>query len=1527
MMNSLSLVSVARFAGVSLPGNVMAEVPSKFPYSKFILESGHIVEVRALTATKLADAYKALCAIRAERRAYKALPAVEKKRLWRARRTRRAKALSKKRAAAAKAAELAAVRLAAKKRAQAKAILKSLEKEPSKAQVACARRFWKKVEARLPPRPTEAQCLLAKYRAWRNKVAQKAAMARYLASLPPPPPAAPAYSKAEYPMGVLSSPPSSPLHSSFGKIEMPSVEGIFPLPPVVKGWRILPAFQRVAMVAQTLRGFDVRLVGRNAFSCMRKAFCITRGLVQALNVQAKYLFGDTIDIFTTCWSDYVSPVQRTGSLKGCYTCLPVLRENCNEVKYLKRISYPTDREGCDCNECISTHWLDMVSPVQRTGSLKGVFNGFPVCEPQYRNDLERSVVLDRSSDEEGCTCIECCADFWMEMIAPVHSAGILKGVFNDFPVFRPEYCNGIVIPQVIDRSSDGEGCSCESCTPTWLDYVSPVQRTGRLHSDYIGVPTFRPTLLKKNGRWDYKLPHGRYMISNVVKVSTPQGCDCVCCELIREGKTYNAQGCVHNRCATYCEPCYRRKRFNEANEREAQRQRSYLGLGKYFTESITYNPKEDRGYGSTYFTYSSATPQEGAGYAGLYPTTPFVFRGDFTNEKTEETCDESSKCYSGSSEQHEEAQLASEQIERNYNLLTPQNLIETALSKEQRGFKVGEGKILGKTHLHEKDVFYIESFLEKMKRKGLGKGLEADSVTTFQEVTKFELVRHPGNKENGKLSTQVFSRLPMMQRQLARKLLEKKSIVNTERTAFDLGLVSHMPQGKPYIALVSVLDGRFDDVGEALLCSSYINLGQKQARLMVAPLVNFPLTQEDITDYLDNLYICTIFYNIGSIRPGAPIFSYGVLEAAEHWDRSNWDVSRFIGDWNKILSGPNKRGGRVLAGFNLESIASAPLDEPIPELNQKLEIVVRPPSAPIGGSLLTTGQKDDAPSFKRSYSISGPANLAGRQTVFSQRFVPPVVKQWEEQTPSRYTASDTYSGMQEEIVNNEFPSISGLFSFEEFKVPLGTTAGKVLCDHQLMASGRSFAGKVWHQLLEMQNFVGDFEFEISLTTTPLLGISIGVCFDFYNSINLTVLKDLPISAGALLPNFVFSPGEKIKGRINIADCLGHSLSARANSFGSGRIIVYTITNSSITAASDFTGVLYVQLTNVKPSTLLLRPLVSLPEFTTDERHSDIGIGKFFKKAQGATSAFSKFNIDFATLVTVLNNKSVLHPAAALQNIMSGQEGDLVLEFQKLSSAFIQASFIVSAWWGTDDHTLDEILRVQHARLDTGSGQVVIPLTTPFGRVPVAEKKAQICLYYDTLPNAPTGYSGAYEGYVKFVRYQLKEFIPKTVYVGNRFAWCQISGFTTGIESFYIPARLADIQVKGLTIEMWDNHLHRLVGTSGIFTGRVRQHLSIAYKSKLTEMNKIIQFQALYGDSSDSTTWQRRTSEILSCFGVSNFSHEFNVGDFSGVTTSAPTGAYENFLMVWTNAQEHISHINVDIEVLNLDFYGKRLVIK
>nr|WKY20802.1 polyprotein [Paris mosaic virus 1] len=1072
-----SLIQVCSFAGVALPSYVMAEMPSKFPFSKFILESGRVVEVRALTATRLTDAYKALCVIQAERRAYKALPAVEKKRLWRARCDRRAKALSKKKAAAAKAAELAAVHLAAKKRAQAKAILKSLEKEPSKAQVACARRYWKKVEASLPPRPTEAQCLLAKYRAWRNKMAAKAAMARFLASLPSPPPKDSAYSKADYPMGVLSSPPSSPLNSSFGKVETPSSEGVFPLPLVVRGWRILPALQRVSLIAQALDEFVVKKVGGNAFSCLRKAFRITKGLVQACQLQAKYLFGNIIDVFTASWCDYVSPVQRTGSLKGCYTCLPVLRENCNGILYPKRISYSIDKEGCDCNDCTSTFWLDMVSPVQSAGSLKGVFNGFPVYKSLHRNDLKRSVVIDRSSDEEGCTCDECILSFWMEMVTPVQRTGSLKGVFNDFPVHRAEYCDEIYISMPIDRSSDVEGCSCEECTPTWLDYISPVQRTGRLHSDYIGVPTLRATLLKKNGKWDYYLPHGRYIVSIPKPKFEIEGeCTCAVCECTRRGETYDEQGCVHHLCKFYCEACRRRKGWNDANAREVARQRAYLGLGKYILPAVSN-------------TFSSDTGN-GRGYVGLCKTTPFVFRGDFSNKETEEICNESSECYSSNSELHEEAQLASEQIERNYNLLTPQNLIETALSKEQRGFKVGEGKILGKTHLHEKDVFYIESFLEKMKRKGLGKGLEADSVTT-----------------------------------------------------------------------------------------------------------------------------------------------------------------------------------------------------------------------------LTTGQKDDAPSFKRSYSISGPASLAGRQTVFSQRFVPPVVKQREEQTPSRYSVSDTYSGIVEESVNNTSSTISGIFSFEEFKVPLGTTAGKVLCDHQLMASGRLFAGKVWHQLLEMQNFVGDFNFEVSLTTTPLLGISIGVCFDFYNSINLTVLKDLPISAGALLPNFVFSPGEKIKGNVNIADCLGHSLSARANSFGSGRIIVYTITNSSITAASDFTGVLYVHLTNVKPSSLLLRPLVSLPEFTTDVRHSDIGIGKFFKKEQGATSAFSKFNIDFATLVTVLSNKSVLHPAAALQNIMSGQEGDLVLEFQKLSSAFIQASFVVSAWWGTDDHTLDEILRVQHTRLDTGSGRVVIPLAT------------------------------------------------------------------------------------------------------------------------------------------------------------------------------------------------------------------------
>nr|QWY93755.1 putative polyprotein 2 [Green Sichuan pepper nepovirus] len=1858
----ISLSSVCSFAGVALPGNVMAEMPSKFAFSKFILENGHIVEVRASTASRLADAYKALCA-KAERRAkYLALSAKEQKKIRRARRDRRARQLSKQRKAAAKASLIRENRMALRKRAERVQILHSLEKEPSRAQQKKAIAFFKKVESSLPPRPTEAQCLLAKYRAWRNKQAASAAKAAAAALEVPKPPPTLDTSRAAFPYGKVEGvpPPTSPCSATFGSMPIPKDGEIFSLPPT-KGWRTLPMRQRVEKMAKAIGSYTFQLVGGYKVLAILKQFRITKTLIESVTGLLDQFLSD-IDQSNSFWIDYITPVQSTGALKAVYNDFPTVDCSGNGIMYPKVIQ-PSDPEGCDCDVCLSndwtsyitpiTHcsgrimgvfnnfpvieneeinnykidcffvlsidgedihvtsefleeeicdkygalrpctceeccintpcpifgqfkgvckcaycsisWLNYASPVHSTGSLKAVYNDFPIFTPNivkgFSGRFQKPWSVHTIPDKEGCDCDDCLSSSWEEYVSPVHRTGSLKAVFNDFPEFQPSFVTKFGsrfytkwVPNVL---IDEEGCTCNECNSSlWIEYITPVQRTGRLHSNYIGVPL---------------VVEGIYTSSCVRRISADaEGCLCTICsapKIVETVEQKPQQGCTADCLYRECRMCDNAKIYCDINARiQAEGGEIFQTALKWYdlrhlaTEELKYHGKHAAWRARHWHSNSELFKQlkcpeasfiqvynlclyeeswiptggltdffpgylSSMGVKGMpdlstwcrqkrstkYTFEPYVknLNGSFckrllvsqrkiksnvvvgksivrtheqivadaakvaevakgpqrpkpivrtheqivadaakatevakglqrpkpivrtheqivadaakvaevakdpqrskpivrTHEqivadaakaaevtrdlprsdvsisrqtimvkrdvepitqkvitmdqalkmirteptkwsfskldqagyivKGEETFKQIdrflpfSHTYSsmpipnGASELHEEAQLASDMIERNYTLLTPQALIETALSKEVRSFKIGEGKILGKTRLKPEDVFYIESFMERLQR-GLGNGIKPESKITFNQTTNFEVVRHPGNKEHGKLSQQIFSRLPMMQKNQARKLLEK-GIVSSERTAFDLGLISHMPQGKPYIALVTVMDGRFDDTGEAILCSSYVNLGQKQARLMVAPLVNFPLTKEDITDFVDNLYICTIIYNIGSLRSGCPVFSYGVIEAAEHWERANWDASRFVGDWDKILSGPTKRGGRVLAGFNLEGIASAPLDEPIPDLNQKLEIVAKPPSLSICGQLTVNGQTERAPVLQRAYSVAGPSRLAGRSTIFSQRFVPPIVSNWET-TRGRddFEISETYSSMSTEISTSS--SVGKIFSYQEFAVPKGTVAGKVLCDHHLMEKAEEFSAEVWHQLLTMQNFTGKFSFEVDLNISPLMGISIGVCFDFYNSLNLEDLGDLPIKAAALLPNFVFSSGDPIKGSFDIREQLGHSLSVHGNSFGSGRIIVYTTTNNSILAAEDFTGLITTFLSDINPAEFLLQPTISMPEFTTDERHHQIALGRYFRKRQSDTSAIIKFDLDFARIESVLTGKSALCHTAAIQSILAYQTGELEMEFFKLGSAFIQGGFIVSSWWGNQDHSLSEILRVHHVRLNGGIGKISIPISTPFGNIPMMEKRAQILLYFHNKPSAPSTYTGAYEGFVKFLRFKPKIFIPRTISFEERYAWCSISDLTSELNQFYLPARLCEIKLTGALVVMWNNHLHKLVATSGIFRGSITYHLSISYKKRLTELNGRIRIQSAYGRLNALDTWQRKSTRIFSCYDTHTITQQLLVGDFSGATTSSPREVLENFMVVGIDTPDMIDTIDVDVEVHHLDFYGNKIVI-
>uniref|UniRef100_A0AAT9JHK5 Polyprotein n=1 Tax=Nitraria roborowskii nepovirus TaxID=3115772 RepID=A0AAT9JHK5_9SECO len=1565
---STTLANICSYAGVPLPGHIVAvDFSAKHLFSRFFTEKGTTVVVRATTTTKLADAYKALCAIIAERRAYKALPATVKRAIWLSKKEARRQALRKKKLALRRANEKMRARQARERKASLLAIRREMEKEPSRAQVKKAQKYWAtEVEAKLPPRATEAQCLLAKYRAWRNKQAKKACISSSISSSTLSPPvgrASPAY-PFERVSSFFSSlpPPCSPLSPNFG-VEVVPQDGVsfsFPLPS--RGMKMSPLRHRLSSLCSSFPSFSFNNVGRNVFISFLNFFRVTPFLVQNLASLADSFLGRIEEIsFQDAWLDYYQDIrkEKTITLFG----FNFFENSFLPTNYGENFHFhytPTlEEEGCTCEDCNSTFWLEMVSPVTQTGSLVAVFNDYPVYNAQHDKEIMYlRVKPDFQEEDENCTCVECCSLFFLEVISPVRSTGSLEAVFNNFPVVLPNHDNEI--RYFVRPLCTPSGCSCDEChNSTWLDYVSPVHRTGSLKAvfnnfpvceaahdneikyltnfddsfmgfmdDTLDLRTTEDLRREKEYRentsslfvfssvcefsslsfdfGNFRDRSNMFLFPKKTQLDAPEGCDCWRCK--PPTKTY--WGCEHTgpnvyECFGFCKECDPQKfRVQEEARGKGREDQPY-----WIRNAL------DAGR-STVLNFRKTLEIKKNFIDNKLRGTPLLYSRTYSS-MTAEARDDGRLA--------EEASLASEQIESNFDLLTPAKLIELAGNRKKDNFLTGEGKHLENAVLKKSDLFFRENFFDKIKRHGLGKKSGFESLTTFEETVASIEVRHPGNKLDGKISHQVFSKLPMMAKEHARKLLERKAIKTTERTAFDLGLVSHMPQGKPYVALIAVMDGRFQNSNESLLSTAYVDLSKRKARLMMAPLVNFPLSEEDINDFVDNLYITTIFFNIGSIRSGAPIFSYGVIEAAEHWTRANWTRTQFLGDWDLIQQGINQRGGRVLAGLNLQSVASAPLDEEFPHVCEEIQLNTQPDGMGEQSSLTTQGQILHDRGISRSYSLRGPGS--SRATVCSFRKTLPIVKNWQDNsTPARFSVSDTYSGMTEETTSSVYQG-SSIFSAQSFIIPKDTIAGKVLCDHLLWDMAKDFNGELWHHLLTMQNFTGLFSFDIDLNLTPLAGLSVGVCFDFFHSLDLTVLKDVPIKACALLPNFVFEPGQQISGSINFPELMGHAFSAHGSAFGRGRIIVYTTTNSATTTAEDFAACLTVHLKDVKSSSFLLEPLISLPEFTTDERHNTIGIGRFFRITQGSAHRIAKFDLDFARWESVLTGKKALCSTAAIQSILSGQEGELDLTFFKLGSALIQGGFLVSSWWDNLDHPLLEVLKTHYVRLPKGVGNMRLPIKTPFGRIPVHEKKAQVQIFFSSPPVAPTGVAGDYIGYLQFNHFIPKEFIPKVVNAGNRFAWCQIHSIPDTIYSLLIPARLCDLVIGGATVVMWNNHLHNLVGTTGFFTGTIKFIFSIAYKKPITGLDKNIQLQALFGSLNDTSTWHHRSSHVSSCFSTTVLTHELICGDFSGATTSGSTGFRENFLQFWTNAATHINYIDIDVEVKNMSFYGRKLIIK
>nr|CAH2618849.1 polyprotein 2 [Shoestring fern seco-like virus]CAI5383991.1 polyprotein 2 [Shoestring fern seco-like virus] len=857
-----------------------------------------------------------------------------------------------------------------------------------------------------------------------------------------------------------------------------------------------------------------------------------------------------------------------------------------------------------------------------------------------------------------------------------------------------------------------------------------------------------------------------------------------------------------------------------------------------------------------------------------------------------------------------ELQERMDDVQENHGVQSIASLVETLSSRKAEVAGAGENRVADKRALSEKAVFHQPGVLSCLRSKG-EKTFTAANLNADREIVRMQ--------PKGKPS---FTPLPRMSSEQMRKLLEK-GIGSTSSVALDLGIQSHIPQGMPVVAFVDVMDTRIENPQYASLCGSYLDLGRDRAKTLCLPLANFPMSKalEDSDDVLHGLCLATYFQDPISFGIGRPAFQYGTLEFQEFKPSAYSDYTRVRDTWDQIAKQQNCPKDRVIAGFSVLGAVSQDYDQPLPEF-ENIELQCPPTQKP---PVVTFNKLQRFDRAKSHRTFNMPSTGFGGVTGRDYKALPVVDRgmtlkqEGVEYTPARYATCEAH------LVDIEIACVI------EGVCPADARAGQVLKRVQFREATYLHNNKAVMDWISAGLVSPNIRLRLTTGTNLFIGVTLGVCLDYYNRCDTNIVGDnLPSAVSNALPNLIFpvSKGSEAVAALDVQRELGHGLFASVDSFEQPFLIVYVVGDNALPAASDWRFTLELLFSKMEPSGVALEPLVTLPHTFNGILPLGVWRGPHEFNLGINQPSLMRLKLDFATRrVFGTGAYSCLSFPAAYASWIQGHAGWLVGEVIHIGTHTVQCGLHVCVTWSQSVSILRDALKIPGVRLSDGSGKFRLPLFSPFERISLVDPIAELCLFAIGGPIATVGTSAPFQYMVRFDAIEGDEAVPRVIGGTDSFAWANLSKFRAGFEfDFIVPARLCDIIRDDCQVLMCDNPLASLVASCGIMSGDMTVTIMWGTEKERGALSGCVKATTCFGRMDIADRTQVLSTKVAHMGIDTSISVEVPVKNFSGYTGSRATPYIKQvYLLVAFSDRRVLTEIDVSVRLHpGFRFFGRSI---
>ncbi|AYE20495.1 polyprotein, partial [Cassava green mottle virus] len=578
--------------------------------------------------------------------------------------------------------------------------------------------------------------------------------------------------------------------------------------------------------------------------------------------------------------------------------------------------------------------------------------------------------------------------------------------------------------------------------------------------------------------------------------------------------------------------------------------------------------------------------------------------------------------------------------------------------------------------------------------------------------------------------------------------------------------------------------------------------------------------------------------------PGKCIFQYGTSQLLEHRPDAYTNQTLCKDDWLDIERRNQKKGCRILKGFNVEQHLAQDYDQPLLPFGEASVLTCRP-RLDIGNTHAFSARgivHNYQPSrLEKSCSV----RFLNAQTGSGRKATPFVGLG----LPTTHDAGPSGT-VDVEALKAEAPrhstTCSGLDSPYEVAICKTFNVSKDAKEGLHIGTVDFYSAIAEQHKMPYQKWLGlgliDAEIMLNIYCggNAFLGTTIGIVHDFYNKLDIatTLGGKLPRILGNCLPQTLhpMASGGKGSYKVNVSQYLGHSLFVSSKSFAEPKFHLYIYDDNTTEASAEWRCTLEILVRRVAEGTenfnvpILTIPCNSFNSFINLDLHKGFG-----SIPLGKNPAIMPIGLDFAVAKEYATGKTCLGTTQAIFRCFLGVGGTLEGRLIRTSTIMVSCDVRILIWYGLSLPTLEETSSIPHEDLDfsKSDGTFSLKIQSPFARIANRTIDARLLVYPLGGPVAAKGCNAPFSFaiYVKGIRFD--EAIQPLLFPDREYHWCQLTDIKGGMQDLVLPNHICDFELKGrATVTLRSNPLSAIFGSCGFFSGTMTMIFRWTMQGKL-----------------------------------------------------------------------------------------------